>query len=101
MVGSTSTNSLLVVWENIPCEERNVDFLQYQLKYFITSLPQRGFFTRVVGIETRRAGIGPLLPRTNYTIELRPIYDGGPNEPAASIVALTGIPQGKLVAVGS
>ncbi len=88
------------MWGEVPCAGRNAEITRYTIIYYPTSDPSdRG--SGVVMVTSNRVFTARgLIPRTDYTIEVRPDHIdflGGvfiASVSSATITITTGVPQG-------
>ena len=91
------------MWGRVPCAERNVEMINGYMIRYLSSLDGvvRGSST-VVNAEAfnRTFTANGLIPRTNYTFEVRAFTsDSGGTPltgPPAIMTGVTGIPQGTI-----
>ena len=102
-VTGTTSNSITVAWDRVPCFWRNIEITGYQWTVILTSDPDVLMSGGVEGTETndRILTIPGLIPRSNYTVSVRalrfslmdlmPMFYTGPS---AVITAVTAVPSG-------
>ena len=100
MVHSTTFHSLYVTWDEVPCQDRNVDITDYQLRIILISYHTMSMGLRVDRY-TRSINFTDLIPRNNYTIELRALHLNSYGTfvtslsgPPSLIAAKTAVPPG-------
>ena len=69
-VSSTSHTSITITWDRVPCVDRNVDITQYSVIYGPTGTDSNRTIS-VTDINNRMFTAMTLIPRTNYTIQVR------------------------------
>ena len=96
-VSSTSPTSISITWGDVPCRERNVDMITgYSVKYLSNHSNPHG--NQMVQAK-RTFTASKLIPRTNYTFEVRAFYDHSTNNftvgPLANVTGVTKVPKGR------
>ena len=95
-VSSTSLTSISITWGDVPCRERNVDMITgYRVKYHSNHSNPHG---NQIDEINRTFTASELIPRTNYTFEVRAFYNHSTNNftvgPLANITGVTKVPKG-------
>ena len=96
-ISSTSPTSISITWGDVPCRERNVDTITgYRVKYHSNHLNPHG--NQIVQAN-RTFTASKLIPRTNYTFEVRAFHNHSTNNftvgPLASVAGVTKVPKGR------
>ena len=101
-ISSTSPTSISITWGDVPCRERNVDMITgYNVTYFCTNHSRPcGYQTvQVLGEDNKTFTANQLIPRTNYTFEVRAFYSHSTNNftvgPLANVTGVTKVPKGR------
>ena len=88
-VSSTSPTSISITWGDVPCRERNVDMITgYSVTYFCIDR-SRPCGNQTVETHSRTFTASQLIPRTNYTFEVRAFHNN-----KSTSLQLTGLPTG-------
>ena len=102
---TTTLNSIAVTWNRVPCVDRNIAITGYQWRWSLMSDPTVtvGGIVTGTGTDDRTVTFPNLIPRSNYTIEVRAVHTDFTvippvilSSPAAEITAGTAVPTGKL-----
>ena len=101
-ISSTSSTSISITWGDVPCRERNVDMITgYSVTYICNDNCSSPFGNETVEAHSRTFTASRLIPRTNYTFEVRAFHSnkstslqltGLPTE----VTKTTEIPEGKI-----
>ena len=99
-VSSTSPTSISITWGDVPCRERNVDMITgYNVTYFCThhSRPCGNQTVQVLGEDNKTFTASQLIPRTNYTFEVRAFHKHSVTlGPLINMTGVTTVPKGRL-----
>ena len=87
-VSSTSPTSISITWGDVQCKERNVDMITgYSVTYFCNNNCSSPFGNETVEAQSRTFTASRLIPRTNYTFEVRAFHSN-----RSTSYKLTGLP---------
>ena len=93
-VSSISPTSISITWGDIPCSERNVDMITgYRVKYHSNYSNPHG--NQTVQADNRTFTASQLIPRTNYTFEVRAFHNHSHIGPPANVTGVTAVPKGR------
>ena len=93
-VSSTSPTSISITWGDVPCRERNVDMITgYRVKYHSNYSNPHG--NQTVQADNKTFTASQLIPRTNYTFEVRAFHNYSHIGPPANVTGVTAVPKGR------
>ena len=99
-VTSTTSTSISIAWEEIPCLQRNGRISRYVVSYCLATASSCSLFIPVDDVANRVLTITDLIPRTSYNIAIRvdtedanlETYSGQLSSP---LTAETAVPEGE------
>ncbi len=100
VISDTTFTSIAVAWDEVPCQDRNIEITNYQWRLNLTT-DSTVSMGGSVDSTTRSRNFTGLIPRNSYTIEVRAFhlnFNAVPpvslSGPAAVITTVTAVPPG-------